>query len=273
VIFQKEGFCGCKVRRKESIKISNYRKPTFTDTTIPYTSNHPPQHKYAAVRFLYNRLNPYQLHRDEYEQEDNIIQNILHNNSFPIRPQKSSTHRHKHTASPPTPNLKWATFTYTGRETTYITNVFKHSNIKIAFHTRNSILSHLTNHTHTHRNQYSSSGFYKLPCPDCNKAYIGQTDRNFSIRFNEHKNAFRNNSPSPNFAKHLNEHAHSFGTISTTMQTIQNQKKGSHLNNFEQCYIHKEAASNNHLNDNHTIFHNKIFETILKIQLPHHPTT
>ena len=37
-------------------KTAIYRKPTFTDTIIPYTSNHPPQHKYAAVRFLYNRL-------------------------------------------------------------------------------------------------------------------------------------------------------------------------------------------------------------------------
>jgi len=40
-----------------NIKISNYRKPTFTDTLIPYTSNHPVQHKYAAIRFVYNRLN------------------------------------------------------------------------------------------------------------------------------------------------------------------------------------------------------------------------
>ena len=29
-----------------------YRKPTFTDTITPYTSNHPAQHKYATVRFL-----------------------------------------------------------------------------------------------------------------------------------------------------------------------------------------------------------------------------
>jgi len=28
-------------------KISIYRKPSFTDTIIPYSSNHPAQHKYA----------------------------------------------------------------------------------------------------------------------------------------------------------------------------------------------------------------------------------
>jgi hypothetical protein len=69
-----------------NLKISVYRKPTFTDTIIPYTSNHPTQHKFAAVRFLYNRLNPYQLQPAEFQKEENIIHNILHNNVFPILP-------------------------------------------------------------------------------------------------------------------------------------------------------------------------------------------
>ena len=43
---------------------SIYRKPPFTDTIIPYSSNHPDQLKYAAIRFLYNRLNTYRLHKN-----------------------------------------------------------------------------------------------------------------------------------------------------------------------------------------------------------------
>jgi hypothetical protein len=64
---------------------SIYKKPTFTDTIIPYTSNHPTQHKYATVKFLYNRLNTYNLQVCKYRQEENIIHNIMHNNSFPIQ--------------------------------------------------------------------------------------------------------------------------------------------------------------------------------------------
>ena len=64
-------------------KISIYRKPTFTDTIIPYTSNHPAQQKYAAIRFLYNRLNTYNLHEDEYKTEENIIQYIMYNKHLP----------------------------------------------------------------------------------------------------------------------------------------------------------------------------------------------
>jgi hypothetical protein len=48
-------------------KTSIYRKPTFMDTIIPYFSNHPTQHKYAAIKFLYNRLNTYNLQENEYK--------------------------------------------------------------------------------------------------------------------------------------------------------------------------------------------------------------
>jgi hypothetical protein len=75
-------------------RISIYRKPTFTDTVIPYTSNHPTQHKYAAIRFLYNRLNRYDLLKEDYAQEESIIHNITHNNSFPIHPQNEKTSRY-----------------------------------------------------------------------------------------------------------------------------------------------------------------------------------
>jgi hypothetical protein len=71
-----------------SWKTTIYRKPTFTDTIIPYTSNHPTQHKYAAVKFLYSRLNTYNLQTDEYQQGEDTIHSILYNNSFPIQPQK-----------------------------------------------------------------------------------------------------------------------------------------------------------------------------------------
>jgi hypothetical protein len=72
-------------RRDDHIDISVYRKPTYTDTTIPHTSNHPNPHKYAAVRYLYNRLNTYQLNSEQYLQELYTIQNILYNNRFPIQ--------------------------------------------------------------------------------------------------------------------------------------------------------------------------------------------
>jgi len=76
---------------------SIYRKPT--DTIIPYSSNHPAQHKYAAIRFLYNRLNTYHLHKKEYHDEINTIHAIMLNNVFPTHTHKTPTHRHSTTTS------------------------------------------------------------------------------------------------------------------------------------------------------------------------------
>ena len=54
------------------------------------------------------------------------------------------------------------------------------------------------------------------------------------------------------------------------MQILHHHKKGKHLNTIERYYIHAEHATNNHSNDEHTIFPNKIFDTLLKT---YHPQT
>jgi hypothetical protein len=77
---------------------SIHRKPTFTDTIIPHSSNHPAQHKYAAIRFLYNRLNTYHLNENERKEEENTIRNILSNDGFPVHTHIPPNHR-KHTTT------------------------------------------------------------------------------------------------------------------------------------------------------------------------------
>ena len=252
------------------LKFSVYRKPTFTDTLIPYTSNHPTQHKYSAVRFLYNRLRQYQLDEEEYKRESNIIYDILLNNSFPVHSHKPHTPYLHPPHQPPKHNNKnknknkWTTFTYTGRETTYITNLFRHSDLQIAFRTNNTIRNLLTHNKH-HLDKFSRSGVYQLTCPDCGMTYTGQTGRDFTSRYNEHKRSFRNNTHTSKFAEHLNNHMHSFGPIQDVMKILHFQQKSPHLNTLERFHIHKEAASHNHLNDEHTITPNQIFDTILNI--------
>jgi hypothetical protein len=118
-----------------------YRNPTFTDTIIPYDSNHPHQHKYATTRFLHNRLHTYNILGDHLKTETSTITNILQNNGFPTQPPKLhpkptkeiTTNSHTNT---PTPT--WTTFTYTGKETYLITKLFNKTNIKIGFKTNNT---------------------------------------------------------------------------------------------------------------------------------------
>jgi hypothetical protein len=252
-------------RTPTNIKKTVYRKPTFTDTIIPLNSNHPAHHKYAAIRFLFNRLNSYNLDQDEYKQELNIIHNILYNSNYPIKACKPSTNTHTPTDPPPTTKKKWATFTYIGKETTYITNLFKKTDLKIAFRTTNTIDKLLT-HKHTQPDKFSGSGVYKLTCPDCHRACIGQTGRRFTTRFKEHEAAFRHNPNASSFAKHLTENNHSFGPMPNIMQPLQLHKKGPHLNTLEKFHIYTEFRANNHLNDEHFITTNAIFDTLCQVK-------
>jgi hypothetical protein len=73
---------------------SIYRKRTFTETNIPYSSNQPAQYKYAAIRFLYNRLKTFNLHKEEYQGETDTIRDIMLNNGFPVHTHtQTPTHR------------------------------------------------------------------------------------------------------------------------------------------------------------------------------------
>jgi len=165
------------------------------------------------------------------------------------------------------PTQKWATFTYIGKETTVITNLFKKTNIKIAFRTNNTVQKLLLHKQQT-SDLHSRPGVYKLTCPDCGKAYVTQTGRSFATQFQGHKNAFRTANHSSNFARHLIERTHSFGPIHNTMQILQLQNKGAHLNTIEQFYIHAEYTKNIHLNDDSSVFPSKNFDILLK---PHQP--
>ena len=147
-------------------------------------------------------------------------------------------------------------------ETTFITNLFKKTGLKIAWRTTNTIQK-LLMPQHQPPDKYARSGAYKLTCPDCNKAYVGQTGCSLAVRFREHKYAFKTNNYMSNYAKHILEQSHSFGPIQDTTQILQYQNKGNHLNTIERFYLYTEFTKNSHLNYEYAISPNRIFDALL----------
>jgi len=117
---------------EDDLQISIFRKSNFTDTVILYTTKHAAQHKYAAIRYLHNKVCTYQLSNEAYNRELNTIQNILYNNFYPIYSLKTPKHMNKHITNlePTLLRHKWSTFTYIGKEATYITKLFQNTNLK-----------------------------------------------------------------------------------------------------------------------------------------------
>ena len=161
-----------------------------------------------------------------------------HSTTTPRHSQKQLT-----TTRTQNPTANWATFTYIGKETNLITNVFKKTNVKIAFWTSNAI-QRLLMYKQQKTDIQSQSGVYKLTCRDCWKAYVEQTVRSFTTCFREHKNVFRTTSHPSNFPKYLTELAHSLGPINNTMQKNTTAKQRSTFKHYRTLLllrrIHKQ---------------------------------
>ena len=160
-----------------------YRKSTATDHIIPHESNNPPEHKLSAISYLSHGLVSYPLHDIDKQQEYEMIKYILYNNNYnphtldrsinmittKLQTQQAATtllqtHHEEHTTQQREKTI-WSTFTYIGPETKFITKSFKHTNIKIAYKTNNTIrnlLSHQTRQQSTPINtNYNKSGIYR----------------------------------------------------------------------------------------------------------------
>ena len=122
--------------------IDIYRKPTYTDAIIPIDTCHPTEHKYAAKRYLHNRLNSYQLSHEKREKESEIIQDILQNNGYSTSVLKSISSPKIHKSG--TEKTHWSKFTYFGKENRAVTKAFKSTRIKVTYSTKNTLEKLLT---------------------------------------------------------------------------------------------------------------------------------
>jgi hypothetical protein len=89
-------------------------------------------------------MNTYPISTNNKYHELQRINIILQNNNYPRFTHKNKRkEQNKNTITNTTQKIKWATFTYIGKETRTITKLFKDTHIKIAYRTKNTIQNHL----------------------------------------------------------------------------------------------------------------------------------
>ena len=71
-------------------------------------------------------------------------------------------------------NKKWTTFENHNPIISKVTNIFKNTNLKIAYRVSNTI-QNILKPLALNNDKYTNSGIYSLKCNTCNKYYIGQT--------------------------------------------------------------------------------------------------
>ena len=207
-------------RKSEGIEISIYRKPTNPNITLHQQSNHPRDHKDAAYRYYVNRMTGLPNTKHAMEQERSRIMNIAKHNGYPkqyindmIRKQATRNRlpirNTEDTLTAQKPKTKWITFTYHSPLIRKVTNLFRNTQIQIAFKTTNTIQQLLTNRTHNR----NPSGIYEITCNTCKQKYVGQSGRGITLRYREHIRYIRTNNNSSAYATHILDNRQSMARL------------------------------------------------------------
>jgi len=170
------------------------------------------------------------------QEEWKTILTIVKNNGYPVNTinnlkTKLIAKEQKHQQYPMTipHNKKWVTFTYFSPIIRSITNLFKHSNLNIAFRAANTIQQQLSKKP-TNKNP---SGIYNLKCNTCNNVYVGQSGRSINVRHKEHIRYIRANNPLSAYALHILQYRYECGTIAETLQPLKTCQNDTRLNCWE----------------------------------------
>ena len=176
-------------RKHNKLELNIYRRPTYIDIAIHFTSNHPSHHKMEGFYFYINRMNNILGSQQTIKQEWDKIIKMARNNGFAVH----LIHRLRNRITEKKDNITytqrreynnniWITFTYHSLAIHKVTNLFRRTNLKIAFRPTNTIYQQIV---YRYRDP-NPSGIYQLKCNTCNNAYVGQSCRLITIRHKEH---------------------------------------------------------------------------------------
>lgn len=253
-------------RLSNKLDFSIYRKPSHTDTTIHYTSNHPYQHKVAAYNSMIHRLLHIPLSTQNFDKELQIIKQIAINNGYKPNMVDNivKNKKYKLALSQVFPSQKetnnFKIMSYIPHTSEKLRTLFSKQNIKTAFRTDNNLSKFIKNNK-SRISKPNKSGVYKLSCGSCDKIYIGRTFRNFKTRISEHKRSYIQKKLDSQYAGHLLTENHQF---KEEFEILKTGVKGLKLNLCETLEINKHKRSGNLLNIQTDLMNNS---PLLNLQL------
>jgi len=151
------------IKATDKISFNIYRKETTSDIIIPNDSCHPTEQKLAAIRCFANRINTYSVDHTKKQTETNIVKQTVNSNKFDTsilnRFNGEKTKREKDSQK-----RRWAKFVYCGKETRLVTKLFKNTNVKVAYMTKNNLGKLLKPQNVPKPDKYKKNGVCHLEC-------------------------------------------------------------------------------------------------------------
>ena len=263
------------IRKTSHLETDIYCKPTTTDTTIHSTSINPNEHKLAAYRYYIERMLNLPLSTKKRNREWSTVLHIAQQNGFPpttmqkLRQQIKQKTKHTTMHTSTNKDRRWVTFTYISPQIQMVTNIFRNTNVKIAFKCRNTIANWIKPPKNHNTPPHNKWGIYQLTCNTCHLSYVGQTSHSVSIRFQEHIRYIRNNNPQSEYAQHILQNQHEYGQINSIMTLLKPLNNPSLLIPYEQYYIQTLHQEGKLIPEQNPGEINPLFKMVINPQRPH----
>lgn len=261
-------FLDLKIKKMgNSLVFDVYRKPTFTDTTIPVDSLHHPAQKMAAFNSMIHRALSLPLSQANLKKEIETITQIATNNGFDrqliyqiLKRRTNNIAKRAIYSTMDKESTRYNSITYYGKISVKIGNILSSYNIKPAFKPPVKLGNIILNNK-SKIDKEKQSGIYQLSCSGCEGVYVGQTGRSFQIREREHLRCFRNNKDESTFATHLLETGHQ---PNAKMDILHITEKGCRMNVLEGLEIYKcHKSPKTLLNDQKDAYYSSLFSALI----------
>jgi len=130
-------------------------------------------------------------------------------------------HKTKHTTQHTSrnKNKRCATFTYISPQIHKVTNIFRNTNVRIAFRCRNTIANLIKPPKDHNILPHNKWGIYQLTYYTCSRSYVGQMSCSLNICFQEHMKYIKNN-PHSAYALHILQNQHEYGQMNSIMTIL-----------------------------------------------------
>ena len=195
------------IRAEREFKFKVYRKPTYKNDILHFYSHHDASIKIGVIIGFY--LRAIRICSEEHLKEEfNIIKQNFNELKYPAsfieKARKKAQKIMKNNG-----NIKKEEkrrIILNTNETTQDLKRKINNELQIIPKTSTTINDILRKKTKITENRTGS--IYKVPCKDCNKQYIGETNRMLTKRIREHSIALRDDDPLNAIALHRTEHNH-----------------------------------------------------------------
>ena len=117
-----------------------------------------------------------------------------------------------------------------------------------------------------HKKQTIGTQVECTKCNTCSKNYVGQSGRPITIRHRGHIRYIETNNPASEYATHILNNRHEYGTANDTLKLIHPCRKSKKLNHWENMYIQIYRQQNLLITEQQVNEPNPLYELAL---LPH----